>query len=147
MATGWDAARQRLFLEHLAETSNVTSACRKARIDKTAAYARKREDAEFRAAWLDALATGYEELEMEMLRRARFGVRKTLAKKGEAVSSVTEYSDAQGLRLLTAHKQEVLAVKSLQPHAGGQSAKQRLAETLRALHARQQELDREEGES
>lgn len=131
-----ESDRQERFLERLAMTSNVTSAVRHAKWSKTGVYQLKRTNPVFRAAWLEALAIGYEELEMEMLQRARFGTKKTILPKGEKPERVTEYSDAQALRLLLAHKQEVEETKSAKRVDQNSTAKERLAERLMALRER-----------
>lgn len=133
---GLEADRQARFLERLAMTSNVSAAVRHAGWTKTAVYRLKQSDAVFRAAWLEALAIGYEELEMEMLQRARFGIIKTTGPKSDKPARITEYSDAQALRLLLAHKQEVEETKSAHASNDQQSAKIRLRERLEALRER-----------
>lgn len=135
MAKTFDAEARAVFLERLAETSNVASAARLAGVSRWVAYDAKQKDAAFRAAWEQALAIGYQELEMEMLNRARFGVLKRPAGKDGKPRAVREFSDAQGLRLLMAHKQEVLAVKAAAPMAGETSARDQLAAKLRAMRA------------
>jgi len=55
------------FLATLAETSNVSAAARKARIDPSHAYKVKRTENAFAAQWREALCEGYDLLEMEVL--------------------------------------------------------------------------------
>ena len=61
---------ERDFLAHLAETANITDACRVARIAKSTVYKRKRERPEFAAAWERSVVQAYGRLEAEMLARA-----------------------------------------------------------------------------
>lgn len=61
---------ERTFLAHLAETANITDACRVARIAKSTVYKRKRERPEFAAAWERSVVQAYGRLEAEMLARA-----------------------------------------------------------------------------
>lgn len=61
---------ERVFLAHLAETANITDACRVARIAKSTVYKRKRERPEFAAAWERSVVQAYSRLEAEMLARA-----------------------------------------------------------------------------
>ena len=129
-----DSERQQRFLERLAMTSDVTKAVQHAGWTKTGVQQLKRTDKAFRAAWVEALAIGYEELEMEMLQRARKGIRKVLTTpNGEKPATVTEFNDAQGFRLLMAHKQEIAANKPAQVSQDIVSARQRLIERLEAL--------------
>lgn len=64
---------RRLFLDHLAETSNVTDSAAKAGISASRAYKVRREEPEFARLWLDALWEGYTHLEMEVVRSLRQG--------------------------------------------------------------------------
>jgi len=61
------------FLETLATTSNVTRAAEVAKVSLTRAYDARRRDAAFARAWQAAIADGYLNLEMEMIRRLRDG--------------------------------------------------------------------------
>lgn len=66
-----------LFLDMLAETSNVSASARKAGISTSRAYKVRRAEPDFRAAWQEALLEGYEHLELETLERLRFGTGKS----------------------------------------------------------------------
>ncbi|MEZ5708988.1 MAG: hypothetical protein R3E02_06325 [Blastomonas sp.] len=130
------AERQGLFLDHLAMGSNVGKAAQIAGIEPITAYRLKRECPVFRAAWREALWIGYEELEMQMLERARFGTVKTIARKGEQSFAQTEYDETNNNRLLASHKREVAEVKSADPELDGLTARERLQERLAALRNR-----------
>lgn len=69
---------RRLFLDHLAESSNVTLSADKAGVSVSRAYKVRREETEFARQWLTALAEGYLHLEMELVRRLRDGDAKTI---------------------------------------------------------------------
>ncbi|WP_114521022.1 hypothetical protein [Altererythrobacter sp. ZODW24] len=58
---------KRVFLETLAETSNVTAAAKQAGMSVREVYKVRRDDPEFAALWRRALFEGYEHLEMEVL--------------------------------------------------------------------------------
>lgn len=87
---------RRLFLDHLAESSNVTASAEKAGISVSRAYKVRREEAEFARQWLAALAEGYLHLELEVVRRLREGDFKT----GED----GKFDFANAIRLLAAHR-------------------------------------------
>lgn len=87
---------RRLFLDHLAESSNVTASAEKAGISISRAYKVRREEVEFARQWLVALAEGYLHLEMEVVRRLREGDAKT----GED----GKFDFANAIRLLAAHR-------------------------------------------
>ncbi|MEO0057576.1 MAG: hypothetical protein RIT17_1029, partial [Pseudomonadota bacterium] len=59
------------FLNHLAESSNVSESAAKAGIGIGRAYKVRREEPEFARQWLMALWEGYSHLEMEVVRRLR----------------------------------------------------------------------------
>lgn len=85
-----------LFLDYLAESSNVTESAKKAGINPSRAYKIRREEPEFARAWLDALWEGYSHLEMEVLRRLREGDQST--------ENADKYDFANAIRLLNAHR-------------------------------------------
>ena len=93
-----------IFLETLAETSNVSEAARKSGALKSYAYKWRRESPEFRAMWSAALLEGYEHLEMETLQRLRFGTPPGDAK----------FDIANALRLLAAHREAAAKEKARQ---------------------------------
>ena len=86
-----------LFLDFLAESSNVTKSARKAGVNPSRAYKVRREEPEFARAWLAALWEGYTHLEMEVLRRLREGDQQT--------GDNEKYDFANAIRLLAAHRE------------------------------------------
>jgi hypothetical protein len=101
----WTKARERAFVEALAESCNVKLAAKKAGVSTSQAYVRRAKDASFRAAWDQALSTGYAQLEMMMLERALHGVEKTVIAKDGTTTVMREYSDRVGLALLRMHRE------------------------------------------
>ena len=69
----WSKAKERDFLSALAETCNVTRAAAEAGISVSAAYRRRKSDAGFRGAWLEAIGSAYQRLELVLLERAFVG--------------------------------------------------------------------------
>ncbi len=67
-----DRARE-TFLKALAKSCNVSASCRAADISRTAAYAWRRDDPEFAAAWDDAEGEAIDELEGVAYARAIAG--------------------------------------------------------------------------
>jgi len=90
---------RRLFLDHLAESSNVTASAEKAGISVSRAYKVRREEAAFARQWLLALAEGYLHLEMEVVRRLREG--------DVNVGEDGKFDFANAIRLLAAHRNSV----------------------------------------
>ena len=83
------------FLAALAETSNVSEACKISGASPSRAYKVRREDPVFARAWRDALYEGYENLELEVLHRLRTG------------EADRKYDNASAIRLLAAHRQTI----------------------------------------
>ena len=110
---------KQLFLEELAETSNVTRACEACGAVSSWVYRHRRKDADFRRKWGEALLEGYEHLEMETLERLRFGTGSGDAK----------FDIPNALRLLTAHRETVAREKA-------RRGKRDRAEVLRSLNAK-----------
>ncbi|KLI64866.1 hypothetical protein [Aurantiacibacter marinus] len=91
-----------LFLETLAETSNVSEAARVSGASPSRAYKLRRENTEFRKNWGAALLEGYEHLEMETLERLRFGTSPDDRK----------FDIPNALRLLTVHRESAAKEKA-----------------------------------
>ncbi|MEO1170023.1 MAG: hypothetical protein AAFW97_15065 [Pseudomonadota bacterium] len=122
------------FLETLAETSNVSEAARRNGWSTAPMYRLRRKDPVFARRWLEALSEGYEELEMEMLARARFGVSKRADKPA--------FNEQVSLRLLMAHKDAVALQRAIRSGLGAEELRERLdrkiarvKESLEANHA------------
>ena len=101
---------RQVFLEKLAETSNVTAAAKWAHVATSQVYASRRGEPEFARKWQAALCEGYDNLEMDLLHRLRTGeVRPASgAKRG-----VRTFDNATALRLLTAHRDSVARERAM----------------------------------
>ena len=95
-----------VFLEQLAETSNVAAAARVAGVDTSTVYKARRTEGEFLRRWHDALAEGYDNLEMELVRRLRSGELDG-GGKGTGGTARRKFDNAVAIRLLTAHRESV----------------------------------------
>ena len=113
------------FLEKLAETSNVSEACRACDAEPSLVYRHRRKDPEFRRQWGEALLEGYEHLEMETLQRLRFGTGPDDAK----------FDIPNALRLLTAHRETVARERARR----GKRDEQDILESLNAKIDRMRE--------
>ena len=101
------------FLAHLASTSNVSAAARKADVSLSTVYEARRINGEFNRRWQQALLEGYEHLEMELLSRLRTGELKPSA---GARRGVRMYDNATAFRLLSAHREAVARQRAIQDH-------------------------------
>lgn len=105
----WTKKKQMNFLTVLAETCNVTLACRETGVSVAAAYARRKKNAAFRAAWADAISVAYGRLELMLLERAFNGTDKVMTRKDGSEERVREYPNAIALQLLKMHKDDAEA--------------------------------------
>lgn len=95
-----------VFLEELAQTSNVAAAARVAGVDVSTVYRARRTEGEFLRRWHDALAEGYDNLEMELVRRLRSGELDG-GGKGTGGTAKRKFDNAIAARLLAAHRENV----------------------------------------
>ena len=118
-----------LFLDTLAETSNVSEAARRAGINPSRAYKVRREEAGFRVKWAAALAEGYAHLEMETLYRLRMGT--------EAGKDERKFDLANALRLLALHRQSVAQTAAQESDDAEEAILQILHSRIEAARARE----------
>jgi len=100
----WSKAKARDFLSVLADTCNVTEACRRSGVPMSVAYRRRKSDAAFRAGWLEAIGTAYQRLELVLLDRAFNGTEKIVKRRDGSEERMLEYSNQLGLTLLKMHR-------------------------------------------
>lgn len=133
-----NAAKRKVFLEQLAITSSVTQSAAIAGIAHSTLYSWKKSDPDFAAAWLEALAAGYELLEMEMLERARQGVERKIFHHGKHVATVRDYDHRAALQLLRMHKEAVALVRAARAEVAAQAEPVRdtLEEKLKKVNMR-----------
>ena len=129
----WTPAKQREFLEALAESCNVKLAAKRAGVSTSMAYVRRGKDASFRAGWDQALATGYAQLEMMLLERALHGVEKTVIARDGTKTVMREYSDRVALALLRMHRDTAALADENVDDQEWQEARERIVERLQRL--------------
>ena len=105
----WSKAKARDFLSVLAETCNVSEACRVSGVPMTVAYRRRKADAAFRAGWLEAIGVAYQRLELVLLDRAFNGTEKVVKRRDGSEERMLEYSNQLGLSLLKMHRDGAVA--------------------------------------
>jgi len=116
------------FLEHLAESSNITASANHVGVPTSRLYRERRQNPEFARAWLAALGEGYFLLEMEVLRRLREGDQK--AKEGE------RYDFANALRLLTAHRENAAHAEAQQRNVSAAEVRASIDRKVEAIRRR-----------
>lgn len=102
----FDDDRAEKFLEALRQSPNISAAARAARVCRSTVYDWRESNAEFAAAWNDALAEAIDNLEGECYRRSFQGVTKPVFYKGEECGGIQEYSDTLAIFLLKGHRPE-----------------------------------------
>lgn len=103
------------FLDALARSGVIGTACRAAGITRPTAWRWRKDDALFDAAFLDAMADASDELEQEARRRAYEGVStEKIVGTGDNARTIVEtrYSDTLMLALLKAKKPDEFADRS-----------------------------------
>ena len=93
-------AWQEPSLAALAQNSNVAGAARRAWVDASTVYKTRRSDAEFNRRWAQALAEGYDNLELDLLQRLRVGQLE-----GGKAQARRKCDNAIAFRLLLAHRE------------------------------------------
>jgi hypothetical protein len=114
--------RQRArFIQHLAQTANVTSSCAFAGFDRPSAYFFRKSDPEFAEAWADALEQSIDVLEAEARRRALEGDKEPVVNKDGLVY------DENGKPLYISKRSDMLLVTLLKAHRPGRFQPQQQA--------------------
>ena len=126
--TKWQAD----FLAALAQSSNVTLAAQKAGIDVSTVYKCRRAEPEFYRNWQEALAEGYDNLEMDLLHRLRIGQLE-----GGKAQARRKFDKAIAFRLLTAHREAVGRQKAMRASEDEDAIIASITEKLEKMKARQ----------
>ncbi|NVE93853.1 hypothetical protein [Altererythrobacter lutimaris] len=92
---GWTAARQRAFIEALADTGSVKAAARAVDMSAEGAYHLRRQPGAgpFRAAWQKALDLGVQRIEDVAMDRALNGVDEPLYSYGKLIGTRKRFND------------------------------------------------------
>ena len=102
---GWTPARQRAFIEALAETGSVSAAAERINMSSEGAYYLRRQPGaeSFAAAWAAALDHGVQTLADLAIDRARHGVAVPIFYNGEQVGEKRWYNDRLLMFVLRHH--------------------------------------------
>lgn len=106
------------FLDALAQTANVSAACKAAKVPRRTAYDWKDADPEFRKAWDAALELGTDALEDEAVRRAHEGTLKPVYQGGKKVGTIREYSDTLLIFMLKGRRPDRFKDRMAAEHTG-----------------------------
>ena len=131
---------QRVFLDALVDTSNISASARKAKVSTTHVYRTRREDEGFAEAWDEALYEGYIALEMDLLGRLRAG---ELAPLPSSKRRTRKFENAVALRLIAAHRE---AANRHRANKANVSAKDVRASIERKVEAMRKQISDERSE-
>ena len=87
---GWTKARRMTFLAALSMTCNVTSSSAVVGMNRSSANMLRRRDPLFAAQWADALASGYDRLEEDLLAAAIAGLSEATALNAGLIEGVRD---------------------------------------------------------
>ena len=135
----WSKAKAAKFLGVLAETCNVSEACRRSRVPMTVAYRRRKMDATFRAAWIEAVGLAYHRLEMMLLERAFNGDVKVIRRRDGSEERMIEYPTQLGLQLLKMHRETAMEADSKFPVEDVEEIRERIVRKLQRMKTRDEE--------
>ena len=134
----WSQAKIDKFLSGLAETCNVTLAAAEAGVSVSAAYRRRKADAGFRGAWMEAIGAAYQRLEMVLLERAFVGTEKLVRRKDGSEERMIEYPNQLALTLLKMHRDTAIEASTEIPADDIEDVRERLIQKLQRLRRRNQ---------
>ena len=137
----WSKAKAREFLAALAETCNVSEACRRSGIPMTVAYRRRKMDAAFRAEWAEQIAIGYHRLEAVLLERAFNGTERVITKRDGSEERMREYPNQLGLMLLKMHRETAMESDHELPEEDVNEIRERLVRKLQRMKKRDEEQE------
>lgn len=139
----WSIAKGAKFLGVLAETCNVSEACRRSGVPMTVAYRRRKMDAAFRAAWIEAIGLAYYRLELMLLHRAFNGIEKVVKRRDGSEERMIEYPTQLGLQLLKMHRETAVEADSDMPAEDADEIRERLVKKLQRMKKRDEEQEAE----
>ena len=93
-----------LFLDHLAQTANVSASALAAGVKSSAVYAERRRTPAFRDAWALALAEGYARLETDLLAEA---LQSASGRTADGTLKARAQKHRLAIALLNAHRASV----------------------------------------
>jgi hypothetical protein len=136
-----------LFLATLGTTCNVSHSARTVGRSARVFYDLRRRDQAFRAAWMEALGEGYDHLDLELVRRARFGTPKAVFYQGRRTATTRVFNDGLALRLLHLHRKSVeqMRARDAAPRRDAKALFDELAARVAEMEAEEEKEAREAG--
>jgi hypothetical protein len=137
----WTNEKADRFLGVLADTCNVSEACRQTGISMTVVYRRRKMDAKFRTAWNETLSGAYSRLELVLLDRAFNGTEKVMTRHDGSVDRMREYPNHIALRLLQMHRETVIETEHEMAEEDANEIRERLVRKLQRMKERDAEQE------
>jgi hypothetical protein len=137
----WSRAKEVKFLGALAETCNVSEACRRSGVPMTVAYRRRKMDAAFRASWLETIGSAYQRLELMLLARAFDGTEKVVKRRDGSEERMMDYPNHLGLQLLKMHRETAIEANGEPSGEDVDEIRERLVKKLQRLKKRNEEQE------
>jgi hypothetical protein len=134
----WTRAKEQDFLSVLAQTCNVTRAAAEARVSVSGAYRRRKRDAGFRGAWMEAIGAAYQRLELVLLERAFVGTEKLVRRKDGSEERMVEYPNQLALTLLKMHRDTAVEAAPENAPDNIEEIRERLFNKLERLRKREE---------
>lgn len=103
----FNKTKKERFLRELAKSCNVQRSADLTSVSIDTVYRHRKTDKDFREQWMQAIEIAYDELMLEMLRRARFGTEKAIIYGGKQVGVFNDLNDTMAMRLLSMHMANV----------------------------------------
>lgn len=124
-----------IFINHLAETSNVKASADAANVSQALVYKRRRTDPGFAQRWYAALAEGYDTLEMELLERLRTGRLEDERPDG----TKCKFDIGTAFKCISAHRETVLREKARRSLSDEVTTMASINAKIDAMRARQEQ--------
>lgn len=132
----WSKAKEEVYVNTLAETCNFTRAAEAAGVSTSSAWKRRKTNAAFRASCREAIAAGYQRLELALLDRALNGSEKIVIRKDGSEERVREYPNAVALTLLRHHRETAAEAMEEPAVTDIEEVRERLFNKLQRLRTR-----------
>lgn len=128
--------KRNAFLESLIQTGgNVSRACGLVGMARQRVYEWRASDADFAAAWDEAVEAGTDELEEEARRRAFEGIEEPVFYKGSVCGTIRNYSDTLMIFLLKGRRPHKYRDYHEVAGPGGTPLLQPVADALQKVYA------------
>lgn len=116
---GWTAEKRFAFCRALEETCDVKESAKRVGMHVSGAYDLRARDPSFCREWMQAINRAVMDLELELLRQAKFGTeREEVTRTGNGADApvtqrktIRTYAPAQALRAIAAHRMTAMQVR------------------------------------